>query len=440
MSHPNYLRLAKRLNVSIWLLAITLFAVHLFVVLGYSINLPFWDDWDALRPGHLDRALSWKWLVAFHNTHRNVFTHLSIWILYRLNGWNLNAHIAANFVLYTLLSAATIRYLERVFSTNLAVWLLFPASAIADEVHNHAFNNCWTFYVLFFFLSLALVFRRDRLSWFAVVASVASTYAAGSGWLCSLAFVFLSLALALLRRDHWKSHLLQAAATSAFLALWFIGYPSQSEPLVMPWTQLFWRHFGNLLALGLGYHRISELPGLLFFAGVITLAVFAGRQAIRSKEIDRIEKWLLLTTALGGIFLASGAISIARGWAEAHGAKSGRYALAVLFCPPLAWIMLRQYLNGRLTSETGKAVIWVAAGALLLAPLVTEFEYRKVYRPAGERRLDGVRCVREGLLRGKPAYCESINPYGADSAAIFEARARELRLSYLSEQSPAPLP
>src|SRR5262249_51043325 len=75
MSRPNYLRLAKRVNVSIWILALALFAVHLFVVLGYSINLPFWDDWDALRPGHLDRALSWKWLIAFHNAHRNVFTN-----------------------------------------------------------------------------------------------------------------------------------------------------------------------------------------------------------------------------------------------------------------------------------------------------------------------------------------------------------------------------
>lgn len=423
-----------------WIVSLALFVTHLCVVLGYSVNLPFWDDWDALWPGHLSRALSWQWLVSFHNTHRNVFTNLTVWLLYRLNDWNLNAHIAANFMLYVLLGTGTIYYLERIFSMRLGVWLLFPASAIADEVHNHAFNNCWTFYILFFFISLVLVIRRDKLSWFSVLAAVASAYAAGSGWVCSVAFLVLSLALAAFRRHYWRRHLLQAIATAAFLVLWFVGYPSQSEPLIMPWTEQFLRHFGNLIALGLGYHRVNELPGLLFFACTLVLSFLEGRQAIRSKNTDRIEKWLLLATALLGIFLASGAISIARAWAGPGGAKSGRYAAAVLFCPPLAWIMLRQYLNGRHLAGADKNIILAVAGLVLLAPLVTEFRYRAVYRAAEERRLDGLRCIREGLFRGQPAYCPGINPYGAASAAVFEARARQLGLNYLRQESPVRLP
>src|SRR5260370_21746507 len=124
------MNLLKRLNVGMWMAALLLLALHLTIVLGYSVNLPFWDDWDALWPGHLSSRLSWRWLIGFHNTHRVVFTHLSIWILYRLNDWNLNVHIAANFLLYILLSVGTILYLERKFSMRLAAWLLFPASAI----------------------------------------------------------------------------------------------------------------------------------------------------------------------------------------------------------------------------------------------------------------------------------------------------------------------
>ncbi len=431
--------LAKRLNAGMWVAGLALFVLQLCVVLGYSVNLPFWDDWDALWPGHLSRKLSWQWLISFHNTHRNIFTNLSVWMLYRLNDWNVNVQIAANFVLYTLLSVGTIYYLERRFAIHLGALLLFPASAIADEVHDHAFNNCWTFYVLFFFVALALAVRRDKLSWFSTVAAVASAYAAGSGWVCSVAYVTLCFSLAALRPDSWRRHLSQAMVTSVFLVLWFVGYRSQSESLVMPWTRQFWSHFGNLIGLGLGYHAIHALPGLIFFTCVVLLLVFEGRQAIRSKVPKQIEEWLLLATALMGIFMASGAISIARAWAGTEGAKSGRYALGVLFCVPPAWILARQFVNGHLRNPMVRRAAKVVVAFGLLAPLGDEFNYRAVYRTAQERRLEGLRCIRRGLSLGQPAYCPSINPYGPNSASVFEARARELGLSYLREQSPVPV-
>jgi hypothetical protein len=425
----------RRFNQAAWVLALAALAIHFLAVISYSVNVPFWDEWDVLRPGALDRELHWSWLFSFHNTHRNVPTYFSIWALDRVGGWNLNAQAALNFLVYGLLTVGALRFLERRFQVGLGALALFAASGIADESHIHPFNGCWTFYILFFFLAGALALRRDGWAWLSPLAAALSIYSMFSGWVCGAVFVLMALALARLRPELRWRHLAHAAITAVALGLWFIGYPGQNDPLLMPWEKAFWIHFGNLLALGMGYHEHNALPGVVLFALTLVLIGLAGLRALREDSGSR-EQWVILAGLLGGFLAAMGAISAARGWAGPGGAKSGRYAETVLFILPLTWTLLRLQLRHWCRIRAVELGAVALAGVALLAPLADEFDYTAVYAPQQARRIHGLRCLRQHFYGGGPAFCPSINPYEPQLAPMFEQRARELQLSYLREQAP----
>src|SRR5579862_5981775 len=72
----------QQINRACWIIACGFLALHFFVVMSHSVNVPFWDDWEVLKPGALDRDLNLSWLIAFHNSHRSILTHFTIWLLY----------------------------------------------------------------------------------------------------------------------------------------------------------------------------------------------------------------------------------------------------------------------------------------------------------------------------------------------------------------------
>lgn len=420
-------------NRSWWALAGGLLTLHFVVVVGCSVNLPFWDDWDVLFPGRLDRELNLDWVFSFHNTHRNVWTHLSVWLLYRAGGWNLNTHIALNFLLYATVLIGTLRWLERSLGVQLGALALYGATALADEVHLHAFNGCWSFVMGFFALAVATTTHQSWRGWIAPVAAIASVYGAGGGLVCAAVWVAYVTALAFIERPRRAFHLARAALCVIGMGLWFRGAPGADAPTTPPWVWGYWEHLFNILSLGLGFREHVTWPGvalmlaLLLFCGAWLVLLRRGAAGVETATV------LGVMTLAVGLLGSMGAISYGRAWAGPGGAKSGRYAIACLFLMPVVWALGRAWLARALPDRRQLAV----AGVLLMIvlwPLRDDFDFRGIYEPLQARRLDGVRCLRESLRTRAGLFCPSINPYGPASAAPFEQRAIQLGLSYVREQ------
>src|SRR5687767_6111155 len=79
---------------------VALFLVHYSFIWRYGVNVPFWDEWDALNAPHLPNGLSLEWLFAQHNEHRIATTKLLIWVYYQINSWNIHVGLLINFLIY----------------------------------------------------------------------------------------------------------------------------------------------------------------------------------------------------------------------------------------------------------------------------------------------------------------------------------------------------
>ena len=80
-----------------------IYLLHGFIILFYSFNLPFMDEWEALRPQGLPAGFNVGWLFAQHNEHRIFLTKVQTWLLYWADGWNLRAQQASNYVIFGIL-------------------------------------------------------------------------------------------------------------------------------------------------------------------------------------------------------------------------------------------------------------------------------------------------------------------------------------------------
>jgi hypothetical protein len=424
----------KSINQLFWLAALVALCIHFLVVVTHAVNVPFWDDWDALRPGNLEHDLNLNWLISFHNNHRSFMTHLSIWVLYRLGGWNLTTQMALNFIVYSGLVIWFLRYLQRSYQVGTGLVALVPASAIADESHIHAFNGCWTFFLLFFFAAVALALRRDRLSWLAPVFAAVAMFSMFGGLICSAFFVLLSLGLALLRKDLRLRHLAHAAAVVVFMVLWFRGYPSEKSSLSWPTHLPFWNHYTNLVAWGFGHKVVDAERGTLVLLIVVGLAV-AVAVIKRKAPQDERERWFALLVTLGALLAVLASISVGRAWAGPGGAKSGRYGEVALFLVPLAWVMFRCVANAVPWPAAVNASVAAMAGLALLYPLPDWFDYIGIYRGQENRRLAGLRCLHDHFYRNGNGFCPDIQ-YDPSAWAVEEQRAIQLHVSYLREHSP----
>jgi hypothetical protein len=406
--------------------------LHFFVVLSHSVNVPFWDDWEALKPGALDHSLHWRWLIAFHNSHRVVLTNLSIWLLYRLAGWNLNAQIVLNFLVYAIMAVGVLRHLEKSFGVGMGAIALFPASAIASESHIHAANGQWTFFLLGFFLSMRLALRRDRAAWLAPLCAILGCYSMSGGMVCTLFFIAFSIVLAVLRPELRWRHAVHAALAAGALSLWFIGYRAEPTPLTFPWQGDFWLYFASLVSLGFGYSRVNAFPGLVYLVLTLGLLCF-GWIRWRRKEAAQTELWVALALTLGGLLACIATISVGRGWGGPD--NSGRYGEVGLFVVPITWVLLRTALRRLATWPWAEATGVVLVTAGMLVPLHSFLRYNRIYDPEQARRLAGLRCLHEHYYRGGPAYCPDIY-YDEATASLVEDRAVTLGLSFVAEHTP----
>jgi hypothetical protein len=424
---------SARLNRVAWVLLVVLLVFNFLAVVAIAINVPYWDDWSALDPGALDRTPHWGWIVSFHNPHRTVWTNLSIWLLYRLDGWNLKTHLVLNFGIYAWFVVGYLRTLEAWFSAPLGLVGLFLATAIPDEIHLHASNGQWTFALAFAFLGVVFAPRSDRWGWLSPLWTTAAVYSMGSGLVAAGGIVLLHVVLAALRPELRRRHLASAGLIVAAMLLWAVGYPGTASRTLDPFQRQFWSFTFTQLAGGFGYVRRTLpvlggiLAGLFVLLGVLRAATLASLDPVAQG------RWCALLAWVGGLLLALASVSYSRGWAGDPGGLSGRYLIVSLFLVPPFWLLFRSGVLARIRPERFRSVATAAALVLLLFPLRHAFDFATVYGRQEARRLRGVRCFRGMVRQGLVPACPDIQP-DLQMAPVHYQRSVALRLSYLAEQ------
>src|SRR4051812_46789729 len=140
-------------RVAFWALAscVVMFLMHFAIILHYSVNVPFWDEWGAFSDSALPSGLSLKWLFTQHNEHRIVLTKLLTWSLFKFDGWNIALNHAINFMIYGLILFGAItfgvkrRFGEEAYRVSLFT-IPFLLSPINEENHLWAFQSQFHFF------------------------------------------------------------------------------------------------------------------------------------------------------------------------------------------------------------------------------------------------------------------------------------------------------
>ena len=124
----------KRLNFNLIfsrLIAISLAilpaAVMGILILNYSVNLPFWDQWNLMPQLFIkisENSLSWQDLIAQHNESRKLFPRLIFLGLAYLTNWDVRYEMLAIFLLACIVAVNIYRLNRLTVNTNIITSLL----------------------------------------------------------------------------------------------------------------------------------------------------------------------------------------------------------------------------------------------------------------------------------------------------------------------------
>src|SRR5437762_1548710 len=79
MRHDWIRRGPPVLSYGAFLLSVALGALYLT---KWAVDVPYLDEWEALRSSQLPTGFNWHWLWAQHNEHRILPTNLEVLALY----------------------------------------------------------------------------------------------------------------------------------------------------------------------------------------------------------------------------------------------------------------------------------------------------------------------------------------------------------------------
>jgi len=267
--------------------------VWIFVILYYSVNVPWYDDFDPF-PDFLRHWIAndsffdnLKLLFKPNNEHRMVIGKLVTLLYFKLTG-TLNftfLHIAgACFTLGTL----TLFWLA-FKKSNVKWWYFLPVPFLLFQLQYHLVF-LWAICSLqhqpvIFFVSLSMfLLSRNRFGW-AVFAGLCATYAMSNG-----IFVWVAGAVVLILRTSYKQLLLWLLAGVIAVGFYFYGLSAQGNESSMA----FFIKYPHLSVLGFfaflgglfdlfpekSIFARSVLPVLMGFTVMIWIATWLLRQII----------------------------------------------------------------------------------------------------------------------------------------------------------------
>ncbi|MBI5200539.1 MAG: hypothetical protein HY925_03045 [Elusimicrobia bacterium] len=384
-----------------------LFWFHLLYMLRRAVDIPYWDDWDELLPGRLDRWPTWTWLLERHNGSRVIPTKLAFWAGYRFDGFDIVTQEALVFFSFGATLALAYALCRRI-SPKLPGWavcafLPFSLCPTAHQGLAWAYDSPHRFAMLAFAASAWLLLgekcSKARAA-LGAVCGILSLNANSSGF---IAAPFVALSAAALARREGRGPDARARASAAFAiaagwGAWLVDYaPDPSEPpFVAPWHWGFWNFFSNLAGWGFGMDQVSITLGLVCLA----VSVLPLRAALKGG----------LTPAkatLGAVML--GVLAVLAGCAAGRTAfgvgysKASRYAALASLLIPFTVAAWSETLaaSPRRSLALGALWIWLAGAH------ADNWDFN-VYDRIREERLAGAECVRKYYLEGGPGECPRI--------------------------------
>lgn len=235
-------RIKFNAGLFVFLLCSILIGHQMVVVYKYAVNIPDWDDYDAILRflnklvDEQDFLSKIKIIFSQHNEHRILFDRLVILGDYLIEG---AVDIRVLIWVGNLVFIALFLLLAKVFRDHVSSnWLLFiPVPFLMFSVVSYE-NYLWAMaslqnvgVVLFSLASLYFLLRSDRLQrrefvW-ACLLAVLATYTSGNGL---LSFGVGGLAL-LVRREKWSYVAIWSAVAVISVAFYFYGYkPISGHP------------------------------------------------------------------------------------------------------------------------------------------------------------------------------------------------------------------
>jgi hypothetical protein len=436
----------KKLMFKLGLVAcLSLYSIHFAILQGYAVNIPFWDEWDALNPSQLPAGLSFKWLFAQHNEHRIVTTRLVTWALYRLNGWNLVTHQTINFLLYGLLLIVIVLFAKR-YVRQLDTWILFGfilflLSPIDWDNHFWGFQMQFHFSLLFFLMTIYFLFNENQ-SWMDMLGgsamAILAIYSFSSGLVSSITnLMFFAFFKAIRsysasdpheRKRELKQLLIVVVVVSVSIALWFVDYHAVTRHPVhsMPYTWTFWLYFVNILGLGFGLDVMSFLPNFLCLMIVLTPVIC---DIWRKKGRLPNSSWAVFA-AVGGILAALSVVTIGRASFGVEQSKSSRYSEIGMILVPLSvltWSLLLQ--DRKKLRASVLLVLWL----FCCVTFQNNWSEFSKYQEVGTQRSRGVLCIANYYAGRGDANCPSLYP---ESIAKKLDEASRLNLSFYRNIQP----
>lgn len=228
------------------------FAYLLALLVKYSVDVPFWDQWRDFVP-LLEKSyqgdLSLQDLWVQHNEHRLLFPRMIMLLLARISGWNILYEIAVNVILAVGIFAVLsyqIRKTDELLGIHGAGWFLPMVSLIVFSTSQWR-NWTWGWQIQIFLNVLAFVISiillsHPELTWWrfstAMFLGIVASYSFANGLL------FWAIALVILcvvsdeRRRKYAVMLLFVGATT--LATYLYDYhrpahhPSMWHVLIDP--------------------------------------------------------------------------------------------------------------------------------------------------------------------------------------------------------------
>jgi hypothetical protein len=429
--------LKARLRVLVPAACAGLYLYHLWCVWKNAVDLPYWDEWETFTPGQLPAGLTLRWLFAQHNEHRLVTTKFLIWVLYKLDGWDIATHQILNFLVYGVIIACLVYGACRLapetpawVHTAFVALLLTP---IAIQNHMMAYQSQVHFWLLFFLASSYLLFspgQKTSALLAGCAASALSTFSLAAGVVSGVVTLATFAAFKILRarssadtaarRRELAQLLLASVLVGGSIAAWSVGYRSeQAHTLASLLDPAFWRYYLNVLAFNFGVDEVSDAAGvvcLLIVVVPVFALVFGERKSLTAAH------WAVLSTTLSTLAVLASIAAGRYGFGLLQ-AKSTRYAefgMALVPLSALAWgFVLRRR---KLSKALALGALWV----LLFAAFWDNWRFTEYVFYNAHRNL-GVKCVREYYVKGGEALCPDLYP--APLASRLDA-ARGLNVSF----------
>ncbi len=302
----------KFLSVFLFALPVVVFFVF---VLKYSVNVPFWDDFDAVL-GFLTKYSDFTsltdrlWLIlSQHTEHRFALNRLIVLAGYSLGVVNFSALIfIGNLALVGLLFVV---YKSSILKEN-KTFLLLPIPFLIFQPQYHesiywATAAMCNFFILFFSLLAVLLFSRPKKKYLflGVLSALFATFTMGNGM-----FVFLIGALILLYQKRYFDFVFLAPIAVLTILFYFQGYiqtadhPGVLVALKNPFQTL--QYFFVLIGAPVAFLKIQAVAFVSGFLATLYFGYLTFTKFFKKNIVVYSSLLFLFITALSMAFARSG--------------------------------------------------------------------------------------------------------------------------------------